>query len=311
MTSVKKTRNSTTMTDYEYNDDKPEKLLTGYNTVRGAELREVYQVLDQQGDVPASAFEQRFGRPNADSSNINTAHVDRCLKFLRAIDMVEISAQGIVSLTNRDVYPNIEAFEPRLLHHIRQQQGEQYHLSHIFDVVVSLDRRRIPEEEVLEEVVSDDTRSFGFDWNDDNIRMWANLADPIGAISYLNRGDTNRVLVSPTRKLLVDLLLWYQNNGDDPDRFARALEWIHEEFFPVFREGASTTVSVGVADVLNDMEAEGALSLRPMSDTEDVVEVPRSSREGSRNVATFTVKGVPDRPSYQYPLARNEWRVDA
>lgn len=301
------------MPEYEYNDDKPEKLLTGYNTVRGAELKEIYRVLDHQGKVPVSAFEDRFARPSADSSTKRTVHVDRCLKFLRAVDMVEVSAQDVVSPMNRDVYPGIEAFEPRLLYHLRQQPGEQYHLSYVFDVAVGLDRRRIPEEELLEEVVDDDEQSFGFDWNSDNIRMWANLAEPLGAVSYLNRGETNQVLVAPTRGLLLELLSWYQEHGDDPDRFARALEWIDEEFFPVFnvRHGSSPTVSVGVADVLNDMASEDVLSLRSMSDTEDVVELPRSSREGSRNVATYTVEEVPDRPSYWYPLDRTERRVHA
>ena len=302
-----------TMPEYEYNDDKPEKLLTGYNTIRGAELKEIYRVLDQPGDVPVSALEDRFARPGTNSSSRNTVHVDRCLKFLCAVDMVEVSAQDVVSPMNRDVYPDIKAFEPRLLHHIRQQQDEQYHLSYIFDVSVGLDRRRIPEEELLEEVIDDEARSFGLNWNEDNMRMWANLADPLGAISYLNRGDTNEILVSPTRGLLVDLLSWYQENGEDSDRFARALEWIDEEFLPMFstRQGSVPTVAVGVADVLNNMENEGVLSLRAMSDTADVVELPRSDREGSRNVATYSLEEVPDRPSYWYPLARSERRVNA
>lgn len=301
------------MTEYEFNDDKPEKLLTGYSTVRGAELEEIYEVLSVQGEVPVSALETRFARPDASSTSRNTAHVDRCLKFFQAVDMIEVSAQDVVSPMNSDVYPAIEAFELRLLHHIRQQDGEQYHLSYIFDVATGLDRRRIPEEELLEEVIDDDARSFGLDWREEKLRMWANLADHLGTISYLNRGDTNRVLIAPTHGLLVDLLSWYQENGDDPDRFARALEWIDDEFLPVFsdRAGAVPTVSIGVADVLNDMESEGVLSLRGMSDTENVVELPVSDREGRRSILNYSVKEVPDRPSYWYPLDRSERRVNA
>lgn len=301
------------MPEYDYNDDKPEKLLTGYSTVRGAELKEIYRVLAGQGDVPRSAIEERFARPSATSHDRETTHVDNCLKFLQAVDMVEVSAQDVVSPMNRGVYSDIEAFEPRLLHHIRQQQGEQYHLSYIFDVAIAQDRRRIPEEELLEEVIGDDSRSFALDWRAEKIRMWANLVDHLGAISYLNRGEPNEVLIAPTYSLLTDLLSWYQQNGEDPNRFVRALEWIDEEFFPLFssRRGATPTVSIGVADVLNDLESDGVLSLRAMSDTEDVVELPRSNREENLNVATFEVDEVPDRPSYWYPLARNQRRVDA
>lgn len=300
-----------TMSEYKYNNDKPEKLLTGYNTVRGAELREIYQVVDQQGDVPVSALEDRFARPGTDSTSRKDVHVDRCLKFLQAVDVVEVTAQDVVSPMNRVVYNDLEAFEPRLLHHLRQQEGEQYHLAYIFDVATDLDRRRISVEELLEEVIDDEARSFGLNWNEDNMRMWANLADPLGAISYLDRGDTNEVLIAPTGALFADLLSWYQEHGEDPERFARALEWIDEEFLPLFsaRTGSTPTVAVGVADVLNNMEKDGALSLRAMSDTEDVVDVPRSSREGSRNISTFSVEEVPDRPAYWYPLAQSERRV--
>jgi hypothetical protein len=299
------------MTEYEYNDDKPEKLLTGYNTIRGAELKEIYNVLETQGELPFSALKDRFARPKTGSTERNTVHVDRCLKFLRAVDMVEVSAQNVVSHVNRDVYSDINAFEPRLLHHLRQQEGEQYHLSYVFDVAVKMDRRRIPESELLEEVIGSEERSFGLSWNEDNVRMWANMADTIGAVSYLNRGDTNRVLISPAPVLLADLLSWYQANGTDSTRFARALEWIDEGFLPVFKRTAGGVVSAGVADVLNNMEQDGVLSLRSMSDTEDTVRVPRSGREGGRNVATYSVHDVPDRPRYWYPLDRNERRIHA
>jgi hypothetical protein len=213
---------------------------------------------------------------------------------------------------NLDLYPELESFEPRILHHIRQQTGQQYHLPYILDVAVSQDQRRIREEELLEAVADDDERSFDLDWREEKIRMWANLYDHLGAVSYLNREDPNEILIAPSRMLLAELLQWYQDNGSDPERLARALEWIDEEIVPVFSVRHGTpTVSAGVADVLNDLDAEGVISMRGMSDTEDVVEVPLSSRAGSENIATFTVESVPDRPSYRYPLLQSETEVNA
>lgn len=304
------------MSEYVYNGNKPEKLLTGYNTVRGAELKEIYKVLENQGAVPEDALKERFGRPDWGSVRINSVHVDRCLKFLRAVDMVEISGQGVVLPMNQDVYPAIDAFEPRLLLHLRQQEANQYHLTYVFDVAVGLNRRRIPEDELLEAVIEDDSRSFGLNWNDDNIRMWANLADPLGAVSYLSRRgrsrDDNEVMTAPTRRLLADLLRWHREHGEDPDRFARALEWIDDEIIPVFSDSTGTPrVSVGVADILNNMDDEGVLSLNDMTDTEDDIEVPFSNREESRNVATYDIHKIPEQPSYHYPLERDEREVVA
>lgn len=300
------------MTDFKHNNDKPSALLTGYSTVRGTELKEIYKTLESQGEVLASTIENRFGRPTTDG--VETEHIDQCLKFLRAIDMVEESAQGVISITNKDVYPSL-SFEARVLHHVRKQSGKQYHLTYIFDVLAKQNCRRITEENLLENVKADDGRSFDLTWRGEKIRMWANLFDPLGAISYVTALSTdleeNEIVASPTRALMYELLSWYAENGDDSKRFARALKWIDEEFMPVFADRPGIPkVATGVADVLNDMELEGVLSLQTMSDTGIVASLPRSNG-APRSVATYTVETLPDRPAYWYPLDRNERRLQA
>lgn len=296
--------------DYEFNNKKPEALLTGYNTVRGAELKAIYNILDTQGDVPVSAFEERFGRPNTENNDINTSHVDNCLKFLQSVDMIEVSAQDVVSKFNKDVYPKL-SFEPRVLYHIRRQTDRQYHLSYIFDVMTKQNSRRMTLELLLEEVNEDDSESFGLQWNTTNLGMWANLSDTLGVISYVNETEENEIITSPTRGLMYELLGWYNQYGDDSERLARALEWIDDEFFAVFYSRPGTPeVAIGVAEVLRNLEEEGALETRSMSDTEDVVNVARRKR-GMEAVATFSVNDKPNRASYQYPLDRNKWRGNA
>ncbi|WP_415380508.1 hypothetical protein [Halosimplex sp. TS25] len=298
------------MTDYSYNYDKPDALLTGYTTVRGAELKEIYRVLNSQGAVPKSALIERFGRPLSDDTTVEADHVDECLKFLKAVDIIEVDAQNVVSLFNEGVYPDIQSFEARLLHHIRQQTENQYHLSFIFDVMADLDARRIPEEALLEAVKGDD-ETFDLTWRGEKIRMWANLAETIGAISYDNEDDENAIITSPTRPLLHELLQWHNQHGDDPKRFARALEWIDDAFLPVFDDRPGVpSVTAGVADTIRNLEADGVVSLRAMSDTQDVVELSRT-QGGTENVATFEVESAPDRPTYWYPLDRNERRFEA
>ncbi|MEA5386765.1 hypothetical protein VB779_06670 [Haloarculaceae archaeon H-GB11] len=295
---------------YEYNNTKPEALLTGYTSVRGAELKTIYGVLDVQGDIPVSALKKRFGRPYTNKNEINTDHVDDCLKFLKAIDMVEVSAQDVVSKLNEDIYPEI-SFEPRVLYHIRQQPERQYHLSYVFDVMAKQNRRRIPQEVLLEEVADDDEETFGLQWNEEKIRMWANLSDTLGAISYVTADDDNEIVASPTRRLLHELLTWYSENGEDPERLSRALGWIDEEFLPMYASRPGTPkVTPGVADVVRNMEEEDVLQTRSMSDTENVVDLPRR-KGGTEAVATFTMNDRLDCASYRYPLDRSERRVTA
>jgi hypothetical protein len=293
---------------YTHNDDKPEALLVNYGTVRGAELKEIYRVLEKQGDVPESALAKRFARPESNTSDRDTDHLDECLKFLSALDMLTSSAQKVVQLRNETVYPGL-SFEGRLLHHIRQQSGKQYHLAYLFDVLAAQDRRRIGREPFLTEVKQDEGRKFGLQWNTTKLNMWGNLADTLGALSYV---DNSEIVTSPTRALLYDLLSWYSDNGDDPEQFLGAMDWIHEEILPVYASQPGTPrVAVGVADVLRNMEAEGVLSFRSMSDTQRVVKLPKRTGSETEPVASFTIDDEAGAVPYTFPLDRQTTEVVA
>jgi hypothetical protein len=286
---------------YTNNDDKPDALLISYATIRGAELKEIYRVLDSQGEVPETALERRFARPESDSGGRHTDHIENCLKLLRAVDVVSVSAQGVVQLLNDDIYPEL-GFEGKLLHHIRQQDGKQAHLSYVFDVLAREDCRRIGRTQLLTALKDDDTRTFGLQWNETKLNMWGNLGETIGALSYV---DNSTVVASPTRALLYDLLSWYSEHGDDASNFLEATNWIHDEILPVYASQPGTPqLSVGVADVLRNMEDDGVLSLRSMSDAQHVVDVPRRTGE-TEPVVEFTVDERAQPVPYTYPLDRD------
>lgn len=295
---------------YTTNPDKPEKLLANYTTVRSAELTEIVELIEWQGGVPVSAIERRFGRPSSENDTPNVDHVENCLKFLRAIDVIELSEQSVVGLLNKDIYPELP-LEARLLHHVRQQEGEQSHLSYIFDVMAELDVHRVPRQRLYEAVQADDDMNFGFEWTKPKINMWANLADTLGAVSYVTATDENQIVTSPTRALLYDLLDWHAANGETPERLLAALDWIHDEFLPVYASRAGTPeVTAGVAKTLRNMEAEDVLDFRTMSDTQKVVELPRQNGDGVP-VAEFTVGDRRQTAAYLHPLDRDEREVIA
>ena len=302
------------MTEYETASGKPGAILTGYGTVRGAELRAIYEYIDEA--TPRSGVDKRFGRPKSDGS-LRTDHVDDCIRFLQTLDMVEVTAQDVLRPLNSDIHPEFP-FELRLLHHIRRQEGEQYHLAHIYDVLVDMNLRRVGlndpnpglgDQDGLLYAVRNNT-DYELTWREEKMRMWANLHAPLGAVSYSS--DEDEIVASPSRGLLFDALSYYQAHGDDPNGIVAALRWIDENLLPCLADRPGTPkVHVGFADVLSNLEDDEAVTLRGMSDTEESVKMPRADQDTLETLSTFEVHTKPNRPAYWYPLERDERRVKA
>lgn len=302
----------TTEPEFHTYVDKPTVLISGsYTTVRGAELREIDEMLAQQGeDVPVSGIEERFAR--SVNGGLNTDHVEDCLDLLQTIDFIEVSGQELVSRFNSHAFPDL-SFEARLLFHVRQQSGRSRHLTYISEVLARLDRRRISIERLLEEVQDDDAESYSdkLEWKVEKIRFWANLLDPLGALSYTSGSRSNavEVVASPTRALLAELIAYCEEHTEEPIRAVDCLGWIDEWILPVFSERAGNQrVALGVADTLRTMEEEGAISLFRESDSQSVVELPRDS-SSIRSISTISVEETPRNAAYDYPLARTSRRV--
>ncbi len=289
----------------------PDKILTGYGTVRSAELKAIDEFLVE--DIPLSGVVKRFGRPSAESPDgFESKHIKNCIKFLHSLDLIERSAQDVVKPINRDLYPDI-SFEARLLHHIRCQEGDEFQLAEIHDLLMeqtSTEKphgyRRISEEDLVT-LLKEESR-FDIQWRSEKTSMWANLLTPIGAISYTT--DHNEIVTSPTRPLLYELLSYHQTNRDDPEGILNALEWIHEEFIPVFYDlSGAPRLHLGVADTLENMVDDEVLSLVGMTDVTQTVRLPYRI-DDTEEPARYKIGNVPDRPAYWYPLERSERRVE-
>jgi len=288
--------------------DKPTALISGsYTTVRGAELRELDAMLDQQGgDVPASGFENRFARP--EEGTLSTDHVEDCLAFMQSIDYVEVSPQNVVSRFNKQVFPDL-SFEARLLSHIRQQTGRSRHITYISEVCARMDERRVDPERLLEEVQVDEAESYSdqLGWTIEKIRFWANLLDPLGALSYTTWSNESEIVPSPTRALLAELIAHYVEHAEASTRASECFGWIDEWFLPIFTERANVPrLSAGVADTLRSMEADGTINLSRESDAESIVELPRRGGE-VRTVSRVTFEEHSTSAAYNYPLSRTTW----
>ena len=303
------------MPEYEPNESKPEKILTGYGTVRGAELKVIYQDIGES--TLLTDIERRYGRPR--EGGYQTDHIHECLRFLQTLDMIKLTDEETLKLINTPLFTEFDLpFELRLLYHIRQQTGEQYHLAAIHDTAIMelvgdeghYGNRRVTVGELVTEVKRH--TDYDLTWREEKITMWANLLALVGVLSY--SAEEDEIVLAPHRAPLHDLLTLHnehrQEHRQDGDGLLAALEWIHESFFPVFTRRGDPTVHVGVADVMENMVTDGAISLKGMSDRTEVVNLPMVI-DDTQTPADFDVGPAPKRPSYWYPLEMRETRLKA
>ena len=281
------------MSDYRFAVNKPDRVLINHNTVRPAELKAVYESLTD--DRPVQDILSDFAQEKE-------GNIQECINFLHAIDLLERSREDrAVSPLNRDILPDL-AFEPRLLYHLRQQRYPKDHLTRIQNVALETDDRSVTLNVLLPQVKGE-LDQYDFAWNNTKLRMWLALSTQLGLVSET---ETRGVILSPCRRLLYDLLELYEQQRDDTDLYS-ALTWI-ENFFNVFETTTgSPRVHPAVSDVLQNMESEGVLEFRGMSDAKSEVTLPESVHtQRSRSVSVYELEPMPESPAYQYPLSQFE-----
>lgn len=282
------------MPDYRYAVNKPDRVLINYNTVRAAELKAIYESIVNDRTVQNVV---------SDFAHEKEDNVRDSIDFLHAVDLLERGGDDrVVSPLNRDIFPDL-AFEARLLYHLRQQPHPLDHLTRIQNVALKTADRSVTLDVLLPPVKGDLDR-YDFAWNETKLRMWRALSTQLGLVSET---DTRGVILSPCRRLLYDLLDLYERQEDTIDLY-RALSWVEENFFDVFETTTgSPRVHPAISDVLQNMESEGVLEFRGMSDAKAEVTLPESVHtQRSRAVNVYDLATLPDSPAYQYPLAQFE-----
>lgn len=301
------------ITTYTPANKKPDKLLTGFISVRVPELKHIYASL--QGSTSVSEVTSKFGRPTA-AGELKADHVEDSLRFLNAIDLVESPTGDIkdtVEAINERRFEEL-AFEARLLYHCNQQDGRQAHFAAVHRALLSEGSRTVNAgRDNLRTVLKRET-DYDFSWTDEKIDMWVTLCEQLGLVSETDDG----LVLSPCRVLMHDaLILAPTSSGEDPDYdddpvenggFRRALNWINDNLFTVYEERTGTPrVHPAIADVLRNMEEDEVLSLSAPGDAQNEVEIPPSDlnddvRGNRRSVTHISIRSRPSETAYQYPL---------
>lgn len=300
-------------TSYTPAADKPDKLLTGYISVRAPELKHVYESLLRGSS--ASDVTKRFGRPK-ETGDLEKEHVDNTHRFLNAVDLVD-SPSGDVRETvepiNNSQFDGLP-FEPRLLYHLNQQSGRQAHFTEVYHALLSEGARTVEADAGSLRTILKRETDYDFSWTDEKIGMWVTLSEQLGLITETD----DDIVLSPCRALVYDaLVLAPMDEDEEPSYvdqtvedggFRHALSWINDNLFAIFEERTGTPrVHPVVTDVLRNMEDDDAISLTKPGDAENQVVLPpgdltQDVRGNRRRVTRISVSERPDETAYEYPL---------
>lgn len=293
---------------------KPDKLLTGFISVRAPELKHIHNAIQSATSVDELA--SKFGRPTDDG--IESEHVEDTVRFLNAVDLVESPSGDIrstVERINESQFGGLQ-FEARLLYHCNQQEGRQAHFTDVYRALLTEESRIVSaSRDDLRTILKRET-DYTFSWTDEKIDMWVTLCEQLGLLTEAE----DELVLSPCRALAYDALVLAPTTAseepsyDDVEvadgEFRRALDWINDNLFAVYEERAGTPrVHPTIADVLRNMEDDGVISLSNPGDSKNTVEIPPEDlnddvRGKRRNATRISVHSCPDEPAYQYPLTQ-------
>ena len=289
---------------YKEADGKPSRDLINYNTVFGPDAREIEAQIDQTTRIRTliSKFE-------VEDISWSDSHVKDVVDFLHTLDFVEHPEDRVIDPINQGAvagdFGTDASFETRLLYHLRQQDHPQDHFTRIQDVAIANSEKSTSRDQLLTHL-NRELDSYGFEWNEQKVRMWVRLFSNLGVISYTNQEG---IILSPSRGLLYEFLALHadlEESNDLNDAFA----WIEKNFIKVYRSRAGTpTVHIAVAQVLENMEDDGVVEFRGMADAANEVKLPATQSAGveSRLLKSYSVADKPsDRAAYALPMDRTD-----
>lgn len=301
-------------TTYTLANSKPNKLLTGFISVRAPELKQIYEAI--RGPTNVSELTGKFGRPANDG--VETDHIEDTVRFLNTVDLVESPSGDIrstVERINNNKFGGLP-FEARLLYHCNQQEGRQRHFADVYRALLSEGGRTVSaDRDGIRTLLKRET-DYDFAWKKEKIDMWVTLCKQIGLITETE----DDLVLSPCRSLLHDALVLAPTDASEKPsyndvivengEFRRALDWVNDNLFAVYEERAGTPrVHPAIADVLRNMENDGVISLSNPGDSQNSVEAPPEDldedvRGNRRDVTRVSIQERPDETAYQYPLTQ-------
>lgn len=278
-------------------DGKPSKDLVSYQSVRGADIKEVYGAVVES--TPIKQLYSDFVRPEADTENVKYDSVDNSVRFLHATDFLRKPSEDILERVPNQPYAELP-FELRMFHHLRQQEGEQEHFMELHRILAETDRRFVNKDDLVEDL-NRELGSYALNWNEPKVKTWYDLMSPLGLTSVQ---DNYSILTAPCPRVVYDLLkVFVEREGSN--RIREALDWIEKEFFYCYAErgGGLPRIHTGLSETLATLDYYDAVSLKSTSDAVHEVAIPALRAD---KTSSFKLHTLPRRPAFQYPLESHE-----
>jgi len=281
---------------YTYATDKPDKDLISYQSVRGAEVKAIFETIT--GATPTSQLHSQFVKPTGDAKSKS---VEYTIDFLCAIDFLDKPSGSTVEPIDGQPFEDLP-FELRVFHHLKQQENPQDHFARVHEVIVDQDSSLYDKDNLLEDVKRE-LGQYPFSWNIEKIQMWYNLVAPMGLVSVR---DNQEILTSPAPAVLYDLLNAFEHR-EGSNQLAKALNWIEENFFDCYASrGGVSRVHEGLDQTLEVLVSDDVLELGTPSDATYEVKIPSADAKKTSN---FELHERPSTPAYRYPLESHELEV--
>lgn len=276
---------------------KPNKDLVSYQSVRGADVKTLYEAVVES--TPMTQLYSDFVRPRSDGSDVSRDAVNNTIRFLIATDFLEKPSDDVVERIPGQPYEE-QPFELRMLHHLQQQTGEQNHFMELHRFIGESSRVHFDRSALVEEL-NRELDSYAFEWNKEKVKMWYDFVSPLGLTSVNN---SQEILTAPSPRIVYDGLELF-NETKDSTRLRDALDWVENEFFYCYAErgGALPRVHAGLSETLGTLEYHDVISFHSTSDATREVAIPSITAD---KTSSFELHPLSQRPAFEYPLNSHE-----
>lgn len=264
--------------EYEINENKPERLLLGYVTLRGPDLEQVYRFIESKAPCTEEEFvDELFIDDGSDGSS----HHEECLRFLRSVDMVKLTDDRY-DVINEQILED-QTFGLKLLHHLHEQTGRQTHVTFIIDLITKKNLTSSTQSELIKTIERSEENVYEFTWTDPKIKMWSYLLDFIGVIQMESEEE---LTFYPRREFVIELLKHYSTSTDQSD-LSGFLEYINNNYWNCFTTTSPPTIHQGLSAVLINLAASGIIELHTYSDATEI-RLQKPEGEGYENYTNFS-----------------------
>jgi hypothetical protein len=240
------------------------RLLISHITLRGPELRQVYDLVAERGPLAYGDLIAALAPPGGSvAPELADAPLLEALGFLVVAGLLEARGPSRRRAAYRatPLLPDAP-FPLLLLRHIRAHPEErQRALSLVYDELVAADAVGTTAAALRDQMERGPHRAL-FAWTGEKIGLWVHLADHLGLVRRLERSA--EVLVVPQPDLVARSLAWAQARlGGDPG-LDPALRLVDTELFACFT--ARGRVHRGLAQALLALERLGRARLTHSAD---------------------------------------------